>query len=898
MLTEDRVTKGGAAGSWPHKERRHSPRRAVPRKTRQSWAKRTLVGIALALAPAAAIVLLYLLEDSTELNLLTNAEVRLTDLRFRLRGPRAPSGEVAVVAIDNQSVAELGRWPWPRSVHARLVDRLREWGASAVVFDVLFTEPQSARQAERLRRIQSALPAGAETAREEVAEALKELMSDELFAAAQKRAIEADAALTVLAFNFILPEDQDRTRSLGKVLDAAEEQTVLDLASFLSRDQNVPYLRRQSEYLALGIQPVITDLADWAAALGFVNSARDQDGVIRRGHLVLVYCPGVKEFWEEDRDLVGVLRDPRQRVQATMPLSIAGVQTHLRLAVDQIVLDLESSELRFPAGGGEERSVRFDAEDGTLLIDFYGPSGQIPTYSYADVLNGRLADGPGTLGGKLVFVGMTDPGTERDTFITPFTASLPGVEKHATVADNALSGRQLYRHRDADLVVLLSALGAALAAALAASHLSGAWALTVAGGTAAGWLVWTYRDFVDRGLLWNWTVPLLTLALAGGLVTVYRQIREQRARRRMELRSDHLQQMFGRYLSDEVVAMMIDSPEKLRLGGEKRVVTILLTDLRGFTALCERSGPDVVLRVLNHYLGAMADLVLKYNGTVDELIGDAVLALFGAPLARPDDARRAVACAIEMQRSLIGVNEFLREEGLPQLEMGIALNTGEVIVGNMGSVRRSKYGVIGSTVNVAARIESYTVGGQILISGATLEQAGDGVEIGDKVDIAGKGLSEPVPAYLLTGIGPPYNLEVPRIEEELLALRDPVDVRYVILRGKKVGGEELPGRFVRLSELGAEMACEEPLEPLVNLKLTVLDAGGQPLEGDLYSKVVKRDTEAGLAPLRFTWTPPAIKRSFEEIRAAAVLEQSRDHPHRHWAGTLEFTDPAAKGEAK
>ena len=624
-----------------------------------------------------------------------------------------------------------------------------------------------------------------------------------------------------------------------------------------------------------GIQPVIVELADQAVALGFVNPIKDPDGACRRERMMVVHSPGVREAREAGREVSEVLRDPQQRVAAVMPLAIAGVQTHLRLSVDQLVLDLAAGELRFPLGDGGGRVVQVDA-DGTMLVDYYGGSGQIPTYPYVDVLRDRLTDeegrllaGPEAFAGKLVFVGYSDPGLVRDTFETPFTKALPGVEKHATVADNVLLGRQLRRHRDADLVVIGSALAAALFVGAAAGYFSALWAGLLVAAFGLVYLAATYRDFVANGTVWNWTVPLLTLAAGYGAVTAYRQITEQRARRRLQQRSEFLQQTFGRYLSDQVVGLLVDSPEGLRLGGERRVLTILMADLRGFTGLCERLEPERVLHMLNLYLGKMADLVLKYEGMVDEFIGDAVLALFGTPVRHDDDARRAVACAIEMQRALAEVNDELRSEGLPELEMGIAVNTGEVIVGNIGSERRSKYGVIGSNVNLTGRLESFTVGGQVLISGATLEQAGrDLVEVGDRIEVVAKGLKEPVPAYQLLAIGAPYNLRMPEIEEVFLDLAAPIEVRFVALSGKKLGDEETSGRLVRLSDLGAEMACGDPVEPLVDLKLTVFDAGGRPLDGDVYAKVVKRDAAGSLCPLRFTSLPPAVQKHFQRIRGA------------------------------
>src|SRR6185369_15972615 len=165
---------------------------------------------------------------------------------------------------------------------------------------------------------------------------------------------------------------------------------------------------------------------------------------------------------------------------------------------------------------------------------------------------------------------------------------------------------------------------------------------------------------------------------------------------------------------------------------EMRRVTIMMSDLRAFTAVSERLGPEQVVHMLNRYLGAMAEIILRYQGTIDEFIGDAILAIFGAPVTRGDDARRALSCALAMQLALEVVNQENAKEGLPALEMGIAIHTGEVVVGNIGSDRRAKYGVVGPPVNIAGRIESYSVGGQVLISGETLAAAGDQVIVGER----------------------------------------------------------------------------------------------------------------------------------------------------------------------
>jgi class 3 adenylate cyclase/CheY-like chemotaxis protein len=328
----------------------------------------------------------------------------------------------------------------------------------------------------------------------------------------------------------------------------------------------------------------------------------------------------------------------------------------------------------------------------------------------------------------------------------------------------------------------------------------------------------------------------------------------------LEVRNRFIKNTFGRYLSDEIVDVVLESPEGLALGGERRQVTILMSDLRGFTSIAERLGPEHVVRMLNHYLGTMADIILKYQGTIDEFIGDAILVIFGAPIKREDDARRAVACATEMQVAMAQVNAWSRAEGLPEVEMGIALHTGEVVVGNIGSQKRAKYGVVGTTVNLTSRIETYTVGGQVLLSEATLRAAGSAVSVAGQMAVRAKGAREPIVAYDLRGIGAPWNVFLPPPEHETVRLTQPVAVRYFKIDGKVVSDESAPGLMVALSPKGADVQAEEHLLPMINLKLHLIGADGSEVPGDLYAKVV--DASAGAQAsfsIRFTSMPPEVE---------------------------------------
>jgi len=332
-----------------------------------------------------------------------------------------------------------------------------------------------------------------------------------------------------------------------------------------------------------------------------------------------------------------------------------------------------------------------------------------------------------------------------------------------------------------------------------------------------------------------------------------------------------LKKMFGRYLSTEVMTSLIENPSALELGGERRRVTIMMTDLRGFTALSERLQPEQVVQMLNVYFEVMVEVVFKYNGNINEIIGDALLIIFGAPQEMPDRAQRAIACAIEMQNAMAKVNKENRIQGLPELEMGIGLNETEVIVGNIGSSKRSKYAVVGSGVNMTSRIESYTVGGQILISDSVRNEAGKILRIDKQREVLPKGAQTPLTIYEVGGIAGHYNLAIEEKDPAMVTLTRQVPLRYKVLEGKSVGKEGLEGSIVQLSEKSALIALDEPLEPLTNLKMNLGDIGDKLSVKDFYGKVIERPKEKELIHLvRFTSVPPEVDAYFHSHRQHAA----------------------------
>jgi len=333
----------------------------------------------------------------------------------------------------------------------------------------------------------------------------------------------------------------------------------------------------------------------------------------------------------------------------------------------------------------------------------------------------------------------------------------------------------------------------------------------------------------------------------------------------LERRNEFIRKVFGRFTSEEVVEALLDAPDGLKLGGEKREVTILMSDLRGFTALAERLEATEVVSLLNHYLSAMVEVIQRNGGTIDEIIGDAILVLFGAPVATENDAQRAALCTLGMQKAMAGVNQQNRQRGWPEIEMGIALHTGEAVVGNIGSVKRSKYGVVGRTINTTARIESFTVGGQIIVSPTLIHAAGPGLILGDEVEVHAKGMKEALRCRHLLGHEehPELGLEA---EAACTPLAAPVPVHYVRLTGKHFDEQMERAHFVALSHRQAVLQANSPVPAYSNLLLRLEAVAGETEVPELYAKVIRCVDDVGERCLiQFTSVPPGLRARLDRL---------------------------------
>ena len=540
----------------------------------------------------------------------------------------------------------------------------------------------------------------------------------------------------------------------------------------------------------------------------------------------------------------------------------------------QIVPDTENwwqlGEVVFiPFESNDGGYIRADAGDYQVILNYRNQPQRFETVSVRDILEQNVSSDWGK--DKIILIGSVGE-SFQDLFYTPYTLSanqrLSGVEIHAHITSQiisaALDNRGLIQTVSEPIEWLFILFWSGIAATLT-------WTLRSTGKvkqflvaqisffimTLTLLLATTYFAFIN-----GWWLPVIPpfLGIIGSTVSITAYIARS---------AGDIRKTFGRYLTDEIVANLLEHPEGLKLGGERRKITILTSDLRGFTALSERLQPEEVVRILNFYLSKMADVITAYQGTIDEFMGDGILVLFGAPNLRADDTKRAVACAVAMQLKMVEVNQQLEEWGLSALEMGIGINTGEVVVGNLGSEKRTKYGVVGSQVNLTYRIESYTTGGQIIISEPTLTEAGvEIIEVEDQKLVQPKGVKRPIKIYQVTGIGGEYNLYLSKEEETYFSLEQPIPLQYTILEGKHLSKSGSSGQIQQMSRHGALIIvedCDQTLpEALTNIKINLMSETPE-LTEDVYAKVIDQPQIEKQFYIRFTAKPPAVQAKLNEI---------------------------------
>jgi adenylate cyclase len=640
-------------------------------------------------------------------------ELKFYDLKFLYRGVRAPAPEVAIVVIDDDSVKRVGRWPWSREVMAQLLSSIKEAEPRAIGLDIVFAERQETAALTALRRLRRDL-AQQKASSPEVLDLIKreEKRAD---VDRQLTRVIGQGAPTVLGFFFVGVGGKTEVPQIGQALGPkAIRASTYNMVRWLDQhSKRIPLMG------AAGVETNLPEITDAAAGGGYFNMVPDPDGTVRWLPLALSYGPDIFA----PLTLV-TLQHYRDQAPLGITLSHLGVR-EVRLGREKIPVD------------------RF----GRMFINYLGPPGIFPTYSAVQVLEGSLPRQ--ALKDKLILVGATAVGI-FDLRVTPFSGICPGLEIQATVLDNILRRDFIRLPANASVATIATVLVLALIFGLILPRFSAVGAIAITLLMAQAYLALNYLAFRNYGLQLEAFYPLLEVAGVYTGITLQRFLAEERERTR-------LKKAFQSYVAPEVVNQIIKHPENLRLGGERRELSILFSDIRGFTSLSETMDPEALVEVLHEFLDPMSEIIVKHGGTIDKYIGDAIMALFGAPLDLPDHSRRACRTALEMVQSLRDLDRDWLERGRPTLRIGIGINSGPVSVGNMGSSRLFDYTAIGDNVNLASRLEGLNkfYGTEILVSAATAQHLDNGFYFREVDQVRVKGKKHPIAIYEVLGEGTP-----------------------------------------------------------------------------------------------------------------------------------------------
>ncbi len=641
---------------------------------------------------------------------------RLRDFAFdqyQRANPRVLTEDlpVRIVDIDEKSLAEYGQWPWPRTLLAKLTDKLTEKGAAVVAFDAVFAEPDRASIGALVRN----LPPG-DAARELARLAAGFPDNDEVFAEALGR------ATAVLGFGF---DSKGGEKAPRRPYGIAHNSGELSASA-------VPEMIRQFIPRQAGAVKTLAELETAARGNGSVTT--EVDAAIVRRVPMLFRLTG-----QRDEDLFAALSIETIRVvqdASTYLVRWSGAQ------------GLEGFGERTGVGSIRVGDVNIatDARGRVYLYD----TGHLPQrfVSAADVLKDTVD--PSRIEGQILFVGTSAIGL-KDLRNTPIEDSIPGVEIHAQIVEQILTQTFLHRPDYADGAEFLYLLAIGLAFVVLLPRLSaGAMSIVAVGFIGIGVVV-PWIAFAQAQLLFDPIYPPLTLAAiyVGGSALGF--MRAERDRR--EIRG-----AFNLYLPPERVEEIVRNPKLLELGGQTRELTVMFTDMRGFTTISEQFDPQGLTRFMNGFLTPMTDIILGRRGTIDKYMADAIMAFWNAPLDVPDHATLACEAALAMQAQIVALNRELeadaRSAGRTHIPVafGIGLNTGSASVGNFGSSQRFTYSCIGDEVNLASRLEGqckdYAV--SIVIGENTRRQAPDFAAL--ELDlIMVKGKTEPVRMYALLG---------------------------------------------------------------------------------------------------------------------------------------------------
>lgn len=618
------------------------------------------------------------------------------DIMLRGSKPASPSDVPVIVDLDEKSLEQFGQWPWPRYRVALLLARIRQAGAMAVGLDILFSEPDRT-SLERIKK-----------------DMHRDLQVEVNFSGIPQALLNNDQVLAKVLgqgknilgyfFNF------DSSTTSNSVIN------VPALEPIVVQKPNAPDLA-QALVQASGAVTPLPLFTNQAVSAGFFNTVADNDGQLRRTPLLIACADKIYPNLS-----LALLRTVFDNAQVMVKLNSAGLES---IRLEKQVIPVDSS--------------------GRMLIKFPGPRKTFKYVSAADVLNNNIpAD---SLQNKIVLVGTSAAGL-KDLRSTPLDPVYPGVEAHASIIDNILRKDYIHRPDWAPGLEFCLILAVGLLFTLMLAWTRARWVLPLAIICAMGIWQGAVYLFQSAQLFVSPVYPeILLIAQVSGLSLV-KFFSEEREKR-------FLRSAFSRYVTPKVVEQIANSPEKLNLGGENREVSMLFTDIRGFTSISEQLSAAQVSELLRDYFSPMTSIITENLGTLDKFIGDAIMAFWNAPVEVKNHQLRCAQSAVNMLASLQTLNNEFKERFKVDLKIGIGLHCGQVQVGNMGSRDLFDYTVIGDNVNLCSRMEGLTKYYQLdlLITSSIAEHCQDEfyVQYIDLVRV--KGRQKPLPIYTLHSLG-------------------------------------------------------------------------------------------------------------------------------------------------
>jgi len=702
------------------------------------WQHRTvfLISVIITAVALGVYIFTFVGERNTPLfDFLKRFEYDTLDTRFRYRPEHytPPDPRIAVVAIDQRSQEVLGKWPFSRKYFGQMLDELRQDGARVVSFDVTFDKPDQT--VAPIRALWGQIEADKKNGlppdpriEAHVAELAKEFDADAQFGAALRR------FGAVVLGNFYLQADEIQGIDSGTLNKYAEMVQWYSLnrnalnpttgkADFAALLNSYQFEGTLFTATIANIPELAPPDNDEKTSIGFFNISSDADGVLRRGLLVV---PFGRSSDPDDIDLYG-------------SLEVQTIRLYLGLKSEQVTVNYGQAgiaSIQF----GDKLTVKPDWL-GRVLINYRGPRRTYPYYSIADVVEGKFK--PGTFRDKIVLVGASATGI-GDLRTPPYGGiDYPGLEVHANVIDNMLNNGFLIRGPHQELLDLGLILVFGIPLGIALALVSPRW-MWFGLALLAPFAVMNYLAFL-RGYWLNFTVPAATLTANVMLVSLYRALVEEKEKRKVR-------SAFGQYLSPEVIRRLLVNPQLVE--PRKTEITVMFSDIRGFTTISEKLDAQELALFLNGYLSDMTKIVFETQGTLDKYIGDAVMAFWGAPYEEPDHARDACNASLAMMKRVRELQAQWEAEGKPKLDIGIGLNSGPASVGNMGSGLRYGYTALGDTVNLSSRLEGLNkeYGTHILVNESTYETVKGAGYLFRELDIIRvKGKLQPVVIYELVG---------------------------------------------------------------------------------------------------------------------------------------------------